>query len=114
MMRRTWLVFSQAVTVAVALLFVLMTFKPEWLGGRQMVAGLPMPTLVQVAPAARPASGADANSAVVGALGFAVAARRASPAVVSVTATKMARRNPHADDPRFRFFFGDRAPGQGP
>ena len=114
MMRRTWLVFSQAVTVAVALLFVLMTFKPEWLGGRTTVAGLPMPTLVQVAPAARPASGADAHSAVGGAMGFAVAARRASPAVVSVTATKMARRNPHADDPRFRFFFGDRAPGQGP
>jgi serine protease DegQ len=108
MMRRTWLVFSQAVTVAVALLFVVLTFKPEWLpGGRggAGLGGLPTPTLVQVAAPATPASGA--------ATGFALAARRAAPAVVSVTATKMARRNPHAEDPRFKFFFGDRAPGQG-
>jgi Do/DeqQ family serine protease len=45
-------------------------------------------------------------------VGYALAARRAAPAVVSVTATKMARRNPHADDPRFRFFFGDGAATQ--
>jgi len=105
MMRRTWLVFSQAVTVAVALLFVVLTFKPEWLPGGRGVAVLPAPTLVQVAAPATPAS--------VAATGFALAARRAAPAVVSVTATKMARRNPHAEDPRFKFFFGDRAPGQG-
>ena len=30
-MRRTWLIFSQAVTVALAVLFVLATLKPEWL-----------------------------------------------------------------------------------
>ena len=29
------------------------------------------------------------------------------PAVVSVTATKAAPRNPHSDDPRFKFFFRD-------
>ena len=104
-MRRTWLVFSQAVTVAVAVLFVVLTFKPEWLPGGRTVAGLPAPTLVQVAPAMPAAS--------AGASGFALAARRAAPAVVSVTATKMARRNPHTEDPRFKFFFGDRAPGQG-
>ena len=102
-MRRTWLVFSQAVTVAVALLFVVMTFKPEWLPGGRASALLPSPTVFQVAPAAQPASGAAA--------GFALAARRAAPAVVSVTATKVAR-NPHTDDPRFKFFFGDRSQGQ--
>ena len=32
-MRRTWLIFSQAVTVAVAVLFVVGTLKPEWLRG---------------------------------------------------------------------------------
>jgi Do/DeqQ family serine protease len=66
-----------------------------------------MPTVYQVAPAGPGAStgaGAAAN-------GYALAARRAAPAVVSVTATKVAR-NPHADDPRFKFFFGDRAQGQ--
>jgi serine protease DegQ len=99
-MRRLWLVFAQAVTVAVALLFVLMTFKPQWLPGAARVGGaLPAPTLLQAA--------APAASGV--ATGFALAAQRAAPAVVSVTATKMSRRNPHADDPRFRFFFGDRA-----
>jgi len=35
--------------------------------------------------------------------------RRAAPAVVAITATRT-ERNPHADDPRFRFFFGERAP----
>src|SRR6185369_1597526 len=41
---------------------------------------------------------------------FAAAARAAAPAVVSVTASKAGQRNPHAQDPTFRFFFGDRAP----
>ena len=103
-MRRTWLVFSQAVTVAVAALFVLLTFKPEWLPAGRGGAALPAPTLVQVAPAPTPASGA--------ATGYALAARRAAPAVVSVTATKLTRRNPHDEDPRFRFFFGERPQGQ--
>ncbi|MDO9073972.1 MAG: trypsin-like peptidase domain-containing protein [Rubrivivax sp.] len=108
MWRRTWLVFAQAVTVAVAALFVVLTFKPEWLpGGRAGIAGsvLPAPTLLQVAlpPAA---SGAASGAAMGAATGFALAARRAAPAVVSISATKM-NRNPHADDPRFKFFFGD-------
>ena len=30
-MRKTWLIFSQAVTVALAVLFVVATLKPEWL-----------------------------------------------------------------------------------
>ena len=103
MWRRTWLVFAQAVTVAVAVLFVLLTLKPDWLpGGRAGVAGmLPTPTLVQVASSPAPAGSAAAGG------GYALAARRAAPAVVSVTATKMTRRSPHADDPRFKFFFGD-------
>ena len=100
MWRRTWLVFSQAVTVAVAALFVVVTLKPQWLpgggGGSVLLAG---PTLVQ-------ATAVPAGSASGAAGGFAAAARRAAPAVVAISATKM-ERNPHADDPRFRFFFGD-------
>ncbi len=104
MMRRTWLVFSQTVTVTVAVLFVLLTFKPEWLpGSRAGGIALPAPTLLQAAPPAAAASGGHG--------GYALAARLATPAVVSVTATKLAS-NPHADDPRFRFFFGDRPQGQ--
>ncbi len=107
MWRRTWLVFSQAVTVALALLFVLLTLKPGWLPrGSSLVQGhreLPAPTLqVATAPAASAAAGS----------GYALAARRAAPAVVSITATKVARRNPHADDPRFKFFFGEEPEGR--
>ncbi len=105
-MQRLWLVFAQAVTVAVAVLFVLMTFKPQWLPGASGgPLPLPAPTLFQAAAPASGASGVASSS-------FALAARRAAPAVVSVTATKVASRNPHAEDPRFRFFFGDRAQNQ--
>ena len=31
-MRKAWLLFSQTVTIAVALLFVVATLKPQWLG----------------------------------------------------------------------------------
>jgi Do/DeqQ family serine protease len=106
MWRRTWLVFTQAVTVALAALFVVLTLKPEWLAqGGDRLAALPAPTLVQAPPPAAAASAAPAG-------GFALAARIAAPAVVSVTASRMAQRSPHADDPRFRFFFGDGAATQ--
>ena len=36
-MRRTWIIFSQAVTVAVAVLFVVATLKPEWLARNPQV-----------------------------------------------------------------------------
>ena len=88
MWRRTWLVFSQAVTVAVAALFVVLTLKPEWLPRPAAGGMLPAPTLVQVAPlgaAPSAASGADH--------GYALAARRAAPAVVSVTVTACEKRS---------------------
>jgi Do/DeqQ family serine protease len=98
MLRRTWLVFSQAVTVALAGLFVVSTLKPEWLSPRGVV--LPPPTIVQAPP-----TGASAAAAMPG---YRAAARRATPSVVSILASKMSvQRNPHAEDPRFRFFFGD-------
>jgi Do/DeqQ family serine protease len=109
MWRRTWLVFAQATTVAVAALFVLLTFKPEWLPRGAVGGLLPAPTLLQIAPPEAAAATADAKDSSLGG-GFALAARRAAPAVVSVTATKVVRRSPHAEDPRFKFFFRD---GQG-
>jgi len=106
MWRRTWLVFTQAVTVAVAALFVVLTLKPGWLQqGGDRVAALPAPTLVLAAPPAAAASAAAGG-------GFAHAARAAAPAVVSVTASRTTQSNPHAEDPRFRFFFGDGAAAQ--
>jgi Do/DeqQ family serine protease len=104
MWRTTWLVFSQAVTVGLAVLFVVMTLKPEWLPRSSMgVAGrLPSPTLIQAAP--RPAARASAPAYEAG---HAEAARRATPAVVSIAASRASVPNPHADDPAFRNFFGD-------
>ena len=47
-MRKTWLVFSQAVTVAVAVLFVVATLKPEWV---QRAAPLPSVVATTSSPA---------------------------------------------------------------
>jgi Do/DeqQ family serine protease len=101
-MRRLWLVFSQTVTVAVALLFVVLTFKPEWLPGGRVPLALPAPTLIQAAPAALAASGSATAS-------FAGAAAQAAPAVVSVMATKRGTNDPHANVPGFEEFFGNNA-----
>jgi serine protease DegQ len=103
--RKLWLVFSQAVTVALAVLFVVGTLKPQWLA-RTPVANQPDVVAIRTAPL--PAGPAVAPSA--GSLSNAV--RRAAPAVVSVSAIKAGRSNPHDRDPWYRYFFGDRAQGE--
>ena len=110
-MRKSWLLFSQTVTVAVALLFVVETLKPEWLPQRQ-VAGIPAQPVAPSAPAAAPAAPlAPAVQPLVGgvASSYSAAAKRAAPAVVSITASRAPVQTPRTDDPLFRFFFGDRA-----
>jgi Do/DeqQ family serine protease len=104
-MRRTWLIFSQAVTVSLALLFVVATLKPDWLSRRPGHALLPEIVSIVSAPVA---SATPASAALSG---YSTAARRASPSVVSVTAVRAPQRNPHAEDPWFRFFFRE---GNGP
>jgi Do/DeqQ family serine protease len=103
-MRKTWLVFSQAVTVAVAVLFVVATLKPDWLHRGSAAA----PSIVSITTSpAQPLPVALGGGAVTS---YSAAAKRASPAVVSITASKApARSNPRSDDPVFQFFFGDRA-----
>lgn len=98
LMRKLWLIFSQAVTVAVALVFVVATLKPQWLQSRGWSSSF---SVLEAGPQAAGASG-------VGAVNFSQAARVAMPAVVSISAQKAAARNPHANDPAFKFFFGDR------
>ncbi|MFM8610099.1 MAG: trypsin-like peptidase domain-containing protein [Burkholderiaceae bacterium] len=96
-MRRTWLVFSQTVTVLLAAWFVVATLKPEWLH-RSFARGGPVALLE--APAL-PAGAVPPGS-------LRVAAQRAASAVVSINTSKAPQRNPHAGEPWFRFFFGDR------
>lgn len=100
-MHRLWLIFAQAVTVAVAALFVLNTLKPEWV--RSMPTGSVV-TILQAPETAAPAPAAPGS--------YAQAASRSMPAVVHVFTTQEVRssRNPLFDDPLFRHFFGDREP----
>ena len=101
-MKRTWLLFAQAVTVLLAAYFVVATLKPEWLNRRTSLGGV-----VSVIEA--PAGGAPA-SAAPGSLSS--AAKKAAPAVVSINTSKAAQRNPRSNDPWFRFFFGDQGADQ--
>ncbi|MCK9283300.1 MAG: Do family serine endopeptidase [Rhodocyclaceae bacterium] len=96
-MKRLWLIFAQTVTVSVALLFVVQTLRPEWLHrGDHDIA-----ILHEAAP----------NSVDRPLASFADAAKKAVPAVVHIYTSQevQAPRNPFADDPFFRHFFGDRS-----
>jgi serine protease DegQ len=101
-MRKIWLFFTQAVTVLLAAWFVVATLKPELLGRKpQMGSGL-VPTIE--APAA--------SAAAVPVGSYRAAAQRASAAVVRISVSKAAAKNPNMNDPWFKFFFGER--GQEP
>jgi serine protease DegQ len=81
-MRRVWLIFSQAVTVAVALLFVVSTLKPQWLpGGAAPAPGAATVAIQEVVPAGGVMQAAAPR-------GYAQAARRAAPSVASVATSK--------------------------
>jgi Do/DeqQ family serine protease len=103
-MRSIWLIFAQTVTVLVAALFVVLTFRPQWLQGWTWRQVLPQAT-VAVAP---PTAQSGASSGGTGLVSFREAAQRASPAVVSIVTSASAPNNPHQRDPWFRYFFGDR------
>jgi serine protease DegQ len=96
-MRRFWLLFSQAVTILLAAYFVVATLKPEWLGRPTLSVSQGVP-LVE---APTPVTGAPPVGS------FRLAAQRASAAVVSINTSKAPDRHPNANDPWFRFFFGD-------
>jgi Do/DeqQ family serine protease len=101
-MRRLWLIFAQAVTIAVAVLFVVQTLKPGWLGGSIVTttsgSGL---QILQEAPT---------NGEPRPIASFSTAAQRALPSVVHIYTTQEIRapKNPLLNDPFFRHFFGDR------
>ncbi len=101
-MYRLWLIFSQAATVAVAVLFVVTTFRPEWLPPRGGLLQSPVAVLKQ---AAVPPSSATSDS-------YFGAVQRATPSVVNIFTRKEVRspRHPLLSDPLFRRFFGDQFP----
>ena len=103
-MRRLWLIFAQATTIALAALFVLATLKPQWLN---------RPAQLTVAAALAPALSLRAESTATSApdpnrAGYSVAAQRAAPAVVSITASKAPVRAERGDEAWLRQHFGQR------
>ena len=95
-MKRLWLLFAQTVTVLLAAYFVVATLKPQWLQPGGAVPGSTGTiSILEPPPPATPAAPGSLNSAV----------RTAAPAVVSINTSA---RHPLANDPWFRFFFGDR------
>lgn len=95
-MKRFWLLFSQTTTVLLACYFVVATLKPQWLDRGPSVSGA---IALFEAPAGSPGE--------VPAGSFRLAAQKASAAVVSINTSKAARKHPNANDPWFKFFYGD-------
>jgi serine protease DegQ len=97
-MRKHWLLFTQTITIGLALLFIIQTLKPELLPN---AARNGVVTLYESAP-----SETASKSSPVSLSG---AAQKAMPAVVNIfTRTEVKTPvNPFKDDPRFKFFFDD-------
>lgn len=97
-MRKHWLLFTQTVTIALALLFIIHTLKPELLPN---AARSGVVTLYQ----SNTADGAHKSPGT----GLSGAAKKAMPAVVNIFTSKIVKAplNPFLEDPSFRFFFGD-------
>jgi serine protease DegQ len=100
-MRKFWLIFSQAVTISLAVLFVVATLRPDlvsW-GGRN--GGVVTVRETQDGP--------HAGTAV----SLSRAAGKAMPSVVNIFTSKAVKvpRPPFMDDPLFRRFFGDQLDG---
>ncbi|HUO43875.1 MAG TPA: trypsin-like peptidase domain-containing protein [Burkholderiales bacterium] len=108
MLYRLWLIFAQTATVCLGVLFVVTTLRPDllpekFLPGRQAVVAQ---RALPVAVAARSTDGRLAS--------FNEAVGNAMPAVVSIFTSKEIKQqwHPFADDPMFRFFFGNQLGAQ--
>ncbi|MES2406695.1 MAG: Do family serine endopeptidase [Pseudomonadota bacterium] len=98
-MRKFWLVFAQSTTIALGVLFVVVIFRPDWLTWRNNTHNAPGITIREVSA---PSIGSQVDS-------MSAAAKKAIPSVVNVFTSKEVRlpRNPLADDPIFKRFFGE-------
>jgi serine protease DegQ len=107
-MRRLWLLFAQTVTVGLALWFIVMALKPEWVG----VATSPRRNVAITTSTVSIKESAPGEVLATGS--YRDAAKRAMPSVVNIYTAKQVRqqKNPMLDDPFFRKFFGDRPNGE--
>ena len=101
-MRKLWLIFSQWVTISLAVLFVVATLRPDLvsLGPRNA-------STITVKEAA------DTDRDRRGLLSLGPAAKKAMPSVVNIFTSKEVKvpKHPFMDDPVFRRFFGDQLEG---
>jgi serine protease DegQ len=99
-MRKFWLLFAQATTIGLAVLFIVNTLKPGLL--RNGVV-----TLYENMPG---------SSSAISTASFSVAAQKVMPAVVNIFTTSEIKNpnNAFMDDPRFRYFFGDQLEDNAP
>ncbi len=97
-MRKFWLIFSQTVTICLAILFVVATLRPDLVTLTNRNGGVV--TVREAVERPRDAVGGGT---------LRTAAKRAMPAVVNIFTTKETKlpRHPFMDDPLFRRFFGD-------
>jgi len=120
MLKRLWMTFAQTVTVALAVIFVIATLRPEWLPRKLSTAGTPgaaIPTTGSTADGSSPGPMTPASGTGSAPwLSYGEAARSAIPAVVNIYTTKEARipNHPLLSDPGFRRFFGEQGPSRRP
>jgi serine protease DegQ len=95
-MRKFWLLFAQATTIGLAMLFIIHTLRPELLPKAASSGGIV--TLRETA---------DDHGGNLPGTGFSSAAKKVMPSVVNIYTSTEIKVNPLLDDPRFRFFFGD-------
>jgi serine protease DegQ len=112
MLRKFWLFFAQAVTLCLALLFVVSTLRPDLLPWNGRSAPL-VANEAATAAAPPPAATAATTAAAVKLGSFSDAVKRAMPTVVNIYTSKAVKtqRQPFMDDPVFRYFFGGEADG---
>jgi serine protease DegQ len=110
MLEKLWLVFAQAVTIVLALLFTFAALRPEWLPQRRSPpAAAPAPGVAVEPPRSAPAVASDSGRART-ILSYSDAAARATPAVVNIFTSQASRApqdHPLFGDPLFRRFFGE-------
>jgi len=101
-MRKFWLISSQAVTISLAALFVVVTLRPDLVSWSARNGGI-----VTVREAA------DGPGNRAGMTSLSPAAKKAMPSVVNIFTSKDVKvpRHPFMDDPLFRRFFGDQLDG---
>jgi serine protease DegQ len=93
--KRLWLIFAQAATICMALIFVLRIFYPNFFSFREQALVV---------------NQAETGSSTSTVYSYSNAVKKAMPAVVNIFTSKKPRSSPHQDfleDPAFRHFFGD-------